>query len=175
MQISNIISCTTSRLDIIWSFYPITPISLVTFLLVTRPTNRVTEVQMLVKTSNGFSNRIYFLDLSIDRVGVIQHSTPICVVIFVKFRPRKDACVGLWSAEPQPYVRQSVHRNFLYSGLTISLRNAPYHNHCMVLLMLNMLLLAVHSFFLSIFKIKSHPFFASVFLHELEIILMQGS
>ena len=150
MQISNIISCTTSGLDIIWSFCPITPISLVNFLPITRLANRVTDLQMLVKTSNEVSNRICSLDFSIDRVGVIQHNTRICVVIFVKFRPRKDACVGLLSTGPQPYVRQSVHGDLLYSGLTIRSRNALYHNHCMVLLMLNMLLLAVPNSFQSI-------------------------
>jgi len=44
---------------------------------------------------------------------------------------------GLWFSEPQFYVRTSYLQESFYSvGLTIRLQNAPYRNHCMVLLML---------------------------------------
>ena len=62
---------------------------------------------------------------------------------------------------------------FYSVGLTIRLRNAPYRNHCMVLLMLNMLLLAVPHSFQFVFEIRSHflsiSFFAWAWNH-----LMQG-
>ena len=92
---------------------------------------------------------------SIGRRNTAQHTYMCCT--FRKFRPRRDACLGLWFAEPQPYVRQSVHRNFLYSGLTIRLRNTPCHNQCTVLLMLNMLLLAIPLFFVHLQNKVSPP------------------
>ena len=99
------------------------------------PVNRVVQLQVFAKTNDGLMLNPF--PRLIDRRGrrnIAQH-TYMCRN-FRKFRPCRDACVGLWFAGPQPCVRYSVYRNLLSLGLTIRLRNAPYRNHCMVLLML---------------------------------------
>ena len=78
-----------------------------------RPVNRAVELQVLAKTDDSLMLNLF--PTLMDRRGgrnVAQHT--YMSRNFRKFRPCRDACVGLWSAGPQPYVRYSLQESSFF-------------------------------------------------------------